>query len=155
MKVTLGELQGAMRVMDKILGHQLDVKTAYWLRKGTDKLSKEASKVAVERNKLFIAYGEPDPTAQGRTRVKEEHMPTFMKEMDALLATEIELDFAPVDLTKLTGIKFSALEIGQIEKFVDASSLLEEISKEEMLKSVQSSDEQGSDGPAVKVVETV
>lgn len=119
MKCTLGELYTAFPVIQKIKEHQTsDIKTAYLLHRSMTVLTKEIEHLNTARNALFKKHGEDDPKVRGTVRVKEENMEAFVKEMDELMKTEIDINMNPVDISKLSGISLSAADFSAINKFV-------------------------------------
>lgn len=118
MKVTLFQLQNAAPVFRKIRDNRMDIKAAYWLKRGMDGVTSELKRLSELRSELFTKYGEPTKENPKEVRVKEEHMEVFVSEMDSLLSTEVEIDFKPLDLEKVPGLTLSVNEMENIEPFI-------------------------------------
>lgn len=118
MKIKLAELQQVQQIFNKILNTPLDFKLSYRLGKITKKLVDEFKVIEDERMKLITKFGIKDEK-KGSTSVPEDKLEEFLKEFNAILDTEIDLEVALIPVDLIEGIKLSANEVSALEKFVE------------------------------------
>jgi hypothetical protein len=126
MKILLGELIQASRVVNKFFNKQMEFKLSYRLTKLAKKIASEISDFDTAKNKLILKYGTKDD--KGNVSVSQEKMDEFSKELEPVLAEEIDLDVAliPFDLIEKSKIEISANELIMIEKFIEPEVKAEE-----------------------------
>lgn len=98
MLLSNGEIWQARDALKELVVKPWPVKTAYWLARLSRRLSEPAADIEQVKNMLIIKYGQSD--ANGRTEIRpgSDSWETFVKEFNELMATETEVDFAPVQL---------------------------------------------------------
>jgi predicted Abi (CAAX) family protease len=116
MTLTLLQIKNAEAVLNKLLTSPLPVKVSYRLSKIIKKLNEELTQFESSRQKLFEIYGVPN--GQGEIVVDEQNRTQFMKELNQLLAESVQLDDIKIPLDDIEDIKFSAVEIAQLEPWI-------------------------------------
>ena len=134
MKIILSELIQASKVINKIFNKPMEFKLSYRLTKLNKKLKTELSDFEVAKNELIKKYGIKD--GKGTISVPPEKIEEFSKELEPVLAEEIDIDVAliPYDLMEKTNIDLSTNELVTIEKFIEEPKKEEEKKIEEPKK---------------------
>lgn len=116
MTLTLLQIKNSETVLNKLLTSPLPVKVSYRLSKIIKKLNDELTQFENSRQKLFEKYGTND--GQGAITVGEQNQAVFLKELNELLSETVELDDIKIHLDDIADIKFSAIEIAQLDPWL-------------------------------------
>jgi len=141
MKVKLGMIKIAEEAAQKLLASDLNVKTAWKLRKAFNILKKELEDLEEVRIKLVNKYGTPDPHNPGSINVSPEKLADFLKEFNPLLEQEIELKYSPIPVSEIleANIDFSPIQLSYLE---DIGLIYDDVNNLENLESKDNSEEQ-------------
>ena len=115
MNLKLGDVRNSLDSLKKLLGTDLPVKVSYKLSKIVKKVNSEIKELEDKRIELIKQYGE---LKDEKIEVKPENLVLFMSELQTLLDLEIDLDIQPIKLDELGDIKFSAVDLADLEKFI-------------------------------------
>jgi len=124
MKILLKELSEVNQSLLKMLSKEMDVKLAYRMRKISGKIVAELKHIENAISELRKKYGEKEKNAEGKETgqitVPQKNMSDFEKEVEVLLALEVNLgaELIPYDCIEGMG-KISPLDLANIEKFVE------------------------------------
>lgn len=116
MTLTLMQIKNAEAVLNKLLTSPLPVKVSYRLSKIIKKLNEELTQFENSRQKLFEKYGTDD--GQGSLTVGDQNQAVFLSELNSLLAETVDLEDIKIQLDDIADIKFSAVEIAQLEPWL-------------------------------------
>ena len=123
MKIILKELSEVNQSLIKLLSKEMDVKLAYRMRKISGKLVAELKHIENEVAELRKKYGEKekvDGKATGRISMPDKNKEAFEKDVDAILAIEVDIGTEKIPYDCLEGMgKISPLDLANIEKFVE------------------------------------
>ncbi|MCK5763630.1 MAG: hypothetical protein KAH05_05880 [Clostridiales bacterium] len=117
MKITLAEIKSLEDSLSKIFEKDVDIKVAYRLSSVLKRLSEEMEKLEESRIKLIKKYGTEDEETKSMTVLPEQSQ-IFIETFNDLMQLEIELDFEPILLDDLDGIKLSAKDILGLSSFL-------------------------------------
>jgi hypothetical protein len=118
MKIKLEEIINAAKVLEKIDRTNFDIKLSYKLNKILTKLINESRDFNKARDEAIVKNGAEDEKTH-QFRVTPENIEKFQKEIEALLAEEIELDVWQISLSSLDGkIQLSPAELRMLGKFL-------------------------------------
>jgi hypothetical protein len=118
-KLSLKAIWESQQSLPKLAGKEFPVKTSYWIGKNVNKLQAELKQINETRVTLIKKYGtEEEKTKQWN--VKPEHHEVFMKEFDAFMETEVEVDIKMFKLSDLGEAKFTAQEMACIDFMFEA-----------------------------------
>jgi len=98
MKLTNGEIFGAVQALTELSDRDLPVKFSYWLARLINKLDGANKALEKVRNDLVKKYGKQ--TEKGNIEVKpgDDGWEDFAKGFNELMAEEVEVDVSPVNL---------------------------------------------------------
>ncbi len=116
MKVKLGEIVNAVPALNKAAEQALPVRTSYQLARLVRKISKEVGTYDAERIKLCKRFGKLDEEKQAYN-IPPESLRGFEREMNELLAQEVEISADPISVTD--ELRLSAAEVMTVEKFLN------------------------------------
>jgi hypothetical protein len=116
-EMKLLELKQVSGVLLKILTFDLPVKQAYRLSKLAKSVDAELTEVEKHRIDLVKKYGAKN--ADGNYEVTDK-IEDFNTEFNTILEEPVKLSFIPIDTEQLDDVKLSAINIVQIEKFIEA-----------------------------------
>ncbi|MFZ5986929.1 MAG: hypothetical protein ACOYWZ_07380 [Bacillota bacterium] len=118
MKLTLKEILQNVESLGKLLNKELPVKTAYRLGRLSKALQSELDQFNLTRNNLIKKYGKEK---DGQYQIDPEDkisIEKFSKEIDELLAIEINIDaYDPISIDDLGEIKLSAIDMNNLSIF--------------------------------------
>ena len=120
MKITGKELKECTQSLTKILGKEMDFKLSYRIRKIAKKTKAEIDDLEEARFSLIKKYGEKIAKTNAY-QVKEEHLDICTKEIDELLAIEIDLDISliPYEVIEKAKIELSPIDVALLERFIE------------------------------------
>lgn len=114
MKTTIGALLNTEQPMSEILKERIPAVVAYKL----GSLVKEVQSVLIPFNdakkKMFDDWGEKNGN---EIKIKPEFIDEFVKEMDKLLAVEVELKYKPISILELKTANVSALAMANLQDY--------------------------------------
>jgi len=105
MKITINKLVESVPDLKAILATKLPIKVAYRINKlVNNQIERELKQYDEARISLVNKYGDKDE--KGDLKVTDpEKIKEFMKELNELLAMEIELDFTPIKVEELGDVQ--------------------------------------------------
>lgn len=125
-KMKLRELYDISGAITYLLSNIRDAKASYWVNKMQGKVLSELKHINTVSEKLIKEkYGEkektPDGKETGRSRVPEDRVPEFNKELETLLdmETEIEIGTKKIPFKYIESIPLTPFQMMALEKFVD------------------------------------
>jgi len=113
MKVKLFEIYSSVPVMNKVLETELPANIAFQLTKLLKTLNEEVKVIEDQRVKLVSKYGEKGENET--VSVSEEKKQEFLKEFSELLETEIELNWTPISVEKVSSLNLSTNDMLKIQ----------------------------------------
>lgn len=116
MKISLGALSAATPSLKKLLNSDLPIAVAFSLSKLVKTIESEMTTHEEQRQALVKKFGTED--GEGNIAVKPESYTDFFAAIGELNAVEVELNFTPVSVQKLEGVKLSAVDLAVLEAFV-------------------------------------
>jgi hypothetical protein len=123
LKITLQKIVNAQGSLEKLLSKELPIKTAYRLGRAVSKLNSELTQFQESRKALIKKYGIED--GKGGFLIPEddaENRKKFETDIKELLEVEVEISgFSPVPIAELDGVKIAAMDMANLEEFIDAS----------------------------------
>jgi len=123
MKIVLKELSQVNQSLLKILQKEIDIKLAYRMRKISGKIVAELKHIEDSVAALRKKHGEKeviDGKETGRLKVPQKNLEAFEKEVEELLALEVNLGAELIPYECLEGMgRISTLDLANIEKFVE------------------------------------
>ena len=126
MKITNGEIFGAVQALGELSNKELPVKFSYWLARLINKLDGSYKAIEKVRNDLVQKHGEKNEKGQFEVKQGGSKWEAFATEFNELMVEEVEVDVSPIKLPlKLPAeadgkpilIKTSVL--APLEKFVE------------------------------------
>lgn len=125
MKIKVGDFRNAFGSLQKLLTIDLEFKLAYRLRKIAKKIIGEMQDLEEIRIELVKKYSVKDD--KGNYNVPPERMEEFNKKYALMLNEEINIEIQriPYELLEKSGVKFSAIDIKNIEPFMEEPKRLE------------------------------
>jgi len=128
MKLTNGEIYGAVNALGQLADKELPVKVSYWLARLANKLDGAFKSIDKVRNALVTKHGAPNPENRGAIELKpgDENWEKFLVDYNELMIQEEDVDFEPVKLPiklpqevdgKSLSLKFNVLIA--LENFVE------------------------------------
>ncbi len=115
MKVTLRELNNIAGSLDKLGAKELPVATMFKVLQMFKKCQVELETLDVSYKKVSKKYSE---VVDGNPTIKEDKIEEYNKEVDALFATEVEVDLQTISVKDLGDIKVKASDIQGLEKIL-------------------------------------
>lgn len=119
MKVTMKDIKDAERALGSVLSHEIDFKLAYRMRKISNQLLSAIRGIEEYRQGLMRKYGKENE--QKHLTVPPDQIDNFVKEFNAFLDTETDIDIQQIPLTCLEGLKISPIDVAVLEKFIEPS----------------------------------
>jgi len=114
--IKAGELWSAKSVLDKICGTDMDIRPAWMLFKRTVEPFMEAwQEIDRKRQELVKQYGENGKTG---IEVPDAKRKDFHDDFNRLLNEEVALDFEPISINTLPGVKVSVNDLAMLGKLV-------------------------------------
>lgn len=109
--------EGGEGVLGKLVRQNLPATAAFKLMKLTKAIETEYQTAEQARVKLVEKYGEKVKKDDGTEalEVLKPRTGDFLKELTALLETEVEIPFEPLPITTLDGVNITAVEAMLIE----------------------------------------
>jgi hypothetical protein len=124
-KVQLGELKSIIEGLQVLAAKDLPIKQAYWIGKTIPKLMKEFRDVEEARNKLCLKHCKKDAEEKPITKEKNGNKvydmgdeDAFNKELEELWDMELDIEFTPIPIEKLEGVKIDTATMIKIDKFI-------------------------------------
>lgn len=103
MKVSLGKIWNSRNALVALTAlKNLPIKTSYWVANKSKKLLKEIEAVEERRKELVEKLGVKDD--KGNTSVPQEKMDEFLKELNVLLDTEIDVPIKQFSIEEFQGV---------------------------------------------------
>jgi molybdopterin converting factor small subunit len=119
--IRLAELNRISNSLSKIITQDLPIKQAFRLSRLAKSVDTEMQELETQRVALVKKYGEKDES--GNVSVKGK-LQEFIDEFNELLKEEVEISFIPINLNDVGDIKLSAMDIGNLEVFLDNTAIL-------------------------------
>ncbi len=118
MKLTNAEILNVKEPLQYLIQQKFQVKTSLALIKLVQKLNEFLIPVEQVRDGLIKTYGKPNPKNMSQVILEpeDENWPKFAKEFDELVAQEVEVVFAKVELPPTFEIEPATLMA--LEKFI-------------------------------------
>ena len=117
MKVAMRELVGMKSSLQKLIGKDLPIKTAFKLGKLNKYLSDFYAIFDENNTKLFRKYGEEKE--KNKIIIKNENIHKFNAELEELMALEVEITLDKISLNELGDIQLSPLDISNLELLIE------------------------------------
>ena len=114
MRFTLAEVWVLNSTLSKLFNKDLNIKIAYRLSKLLKKFNDEMKIVEEQRSELVKKYGKENAETK-QIEVSAENQQSFMQEFNTLMQEEIEVDFEPIELSKLGDLSISAMDIAKMD----------------------------------------
>lgn len=116
MKIKLGMLKLSEPALQKLLTADIDVQSAWKLRKAFAVIKKELEILEDVRIKLVNKYGTKD--VNGNINVVGDKLVDFLTEFNPLLEQEVELEYSgiPISVLLQSETPFSTLDLTQLEE---------------------------------------
>jgi len=130
MKFTLSETMGMSEGLNDILGKEIPAKVAYWLARFLEKINSETNAMEKARLKLADKYAEKDEEGNlailkdengvslNQYKFKDGNLAKFAKEYEELSKEEFDVDFKPISIDRLDGIKLKPITLIQLAKII-------------------------------------
>jgi hypothetical protein len=120
-KFTLQQLEMMQRHFAQIMEKELPFKLTYKLAKIGKQIDSEMATYGSVRDKMLDKYGEKDDEGRlkidaNRVAIRKDSIETFAKEINEILASEVELVFDPLtldDFNQMDNIKGTHLMVMQ------------------------------------------
>ena len=125
-QVQVRDIINSMDTMKLLIEKPLKARVAFRVAKLVREIDKEFELYNSERDKLIKKYGMKDENGEliiddeGRGRLSDENIPKFNQEIQEMLDNEVELNAQPIALADLGEEEFTAIQLAQIEKFLDS-----------------------------------
>ena len=126
MKIKLGALKTIIEGLEVLATKELPVKNAYWIGKTISKLGSEFRDCEAARNKLCLKHCAKDdkgnPVLEGEDETKKFNIPNmdaFTAELAELWNMEIEVEFKPIPVEHLEGVKIDSITMMKLDGFID------------------------------------
>jgi hypothetical protein len=100
MQLTIGTILDAQPVLGKLVNLPLPVKSAYWIARLAEHVSREFQVAEQKRVELIKTHG-GDPDEKGNVSVKPESLNAFLADFAELCGIEVEVDCKPISLESL------------------------------------------------------
>ena len=118
MKLTAGEVVGAVEALKKLAQEKLPVKGAYWINRIIRKLEPEHLVIEAQRTELIKKHGTEQE--DGSTQVMNGAMVAFMADYNEVVVSELEVDCPMVKLELLGNGEINGGVLIPLDKFIDA-----------------------------------
>jgi hypothetical protein len=130
MKLTAGQVYGAIETIKKLEAVKLPLKGKYWIGRVSDALSTEYTRIMTERNELIKEYGEEvngQATISHTLETEKDGVKTivinpklieFSKDFNTVLEQEIEVNCPKVKLSDL-GSGDTEVDLTALLPFID------------------------------------
>lgn len=115
MQVKLGNILDAEETFKKLIAAPLPAMTAFQVSRFIKEVDSVFTDLQTQRKKLFEKYG---IARDGRIDVLPENEIIFFKELNDLLALEVELKSEPLTLKQIESVVLTAYEITKLEPFL-------------------------------------
>lgn len=115
----LNEIINAQPALQKMTTLELPIGAAIKVLKMCKDTAVHVEAFQAKQKKLFEKYGEADPETEGRLVIKDEHTEVFTKEINKVLATEIELEFEKVPVVDFGEATLTVADLNRIEWFIE------------------------------------
>lgn len=115
MKLTLGEIYGLTRGLQKITNKELPIRVSYRICKFMTLCAVEMEILEKSRVKLVDKYAAPDEENKEK-QVSEENRTKFQEEFSTLLQEEVEIEFEPILIDDLGDISLSTNDVISMQK---------------------------------------
>jgi hypothetical protein len=126
MKIKLGEIKSSIDGFQVLASKELNIKDAYWIGKTIQKLMSEHKIFEDTRIKLCSKHSKKDDTGkvvpaldENKNQVFDLIDPVaFQQEFNELCETEIEINFTPIPIDRLDGVKIDPMTMIKLNKFI-------------------------------------
>jgi len=115
MKLTLGEIYGLTRSMQKLTDKELPIKISFRLYRFVKDCSIEMEILEKARVKLVEKYA-IGPKDGDEIKVSDENKNKFQDEFSTLLSEEVEIDFEPISVNDLGDIFIATNDLIPMQK---------------------------------------
>ena len=113
MKLTIREVAPMLQSLESLMNVPLPAKESYRLGLVAKQIQDKLVVYEQTRHKIVTKYGEKIES-EGVIRVKPENAEQFGREMEGLLAEEIEVNFTPISISLLGESKMSARDMANL-----------------------------------------
>jgi len=99
--VTNGDIFGAKEALEELMRHRFPIRTSFALAKMASAVNGHLPNIQMVRKQIIENYGTLHPEKRGNYQLPEEGTPerdAFNKEIEELMALEVEVDSAKVTL---------------------------------------------------------
>jgi len=121
MILQLGEIRSMIEVLPVLMEEKLPVKTAYWLARALQELSRKFEPFETARKNLVNKYAEKDEAGElivdGDTYVIDD-MEAFQAEFATLAEQEVEIKYNPLTLDQLGDIQVKGTDIFKLGRLI-------------------------------------
>ena len=116
MKLSLGEIYGLTRNLQKITCKELPIKTSFSIYRFLKKSSIELEVLENSRVRLIDKYVDKEPLEGEEKVVPKDKVSEFNEEFSSLLKEEIDIDFEPIPLSDFGDVSISADDLIPLQK---------------------------------------
>jgi len=123
--ITIQNMLDSMSIFNELATQKLPARTAFKVNKLIKAISKEYESFEVARQQLIDTYGEKNEDGSFKTDennnilVKVDKQNEFMRELEALVQTEIELNAPKLKFEEIEGTDFTPIQMGFIDCFLE------------------------------------
>jgi uncharacterized protein (UPF0248 family) len=121
MRIKLRQLFEAREVFNKIFNEPLEVKLSYRISKISKKINSELKDIEMQRISLIQKYADEQTKEEKEKRTPQKvtkKLHELIKEFEAFLDTEEEIDIQPIPFELLTSLKLSANDLNEVAIFI-------------------------------------
>ncbi len=111
MKLTNGTIYAAQNALGKLSNADLQIKTAYAVKKNVDAVKKQIAFINDRRNELIRKYGKEDKI----DTEDKEAVAKFVNDFNEVLGIEEEIEINTIDVEQLEDVKLSASDLDALE----------------------------------------
>lgn len=125
-RITLQDLSQSVQTLSKedIYSISLEGKTSFKIARILKELNNEYSTFQKSRQNLILKYGEKNENGsikiddEGNFKILRDNVEQFTKELEDLLATEIELNADYIDLNEIENANFTIGQMIALNNFI-------------------------------------
>jgi hypothetical protein len=122
MKLKLGQLVNAQPALNDLAAKQLLAKTAFRIGRNLKTINVELELYDKQRVELAKKFGTLDEAKQ-QYKFENGSGEKFVEELNAMLATEIEIAVTPILLTDLDDVKISAANMAALDWLIEDAAI--------------------------------
>lgn len=124
MKVTAGQIYLADKALAKLSGLELPIGLSMTVSRNVEIFRREITPIAEKLNVLYKKHGTEDEKEPGRFTVPKENIDALNKDVEELMAVEIDAPFTTLKASALeaAGVRLAAAETSAILWLIDAEN---------------------------------